>query len=399
MRIIKGDIMDESVMQLVLSEMANIETGTYTYDTNEAKTTKVAKPIKGYPNYQYGNQVFTVKANVGTIFIPTDVSIARTVKKLYEEYPKVISDLVPEFATGRKVESVKEQNDSIDVMRKNKVTSHGFSYQSNMSQYAYYNCVIVSASFYSTHSNTINSKFIWVVDHSRKLSSADSDALLASIMLDTYDCCTYKHCQLVDQFDLTNLKPINRSNFDITICCNIHPTLIELECGITGTAPRNNRYMSQSVRCTRVNDLMTLGINVMLPDVCEQCHQAFIGDVVVPVARRDNANYKFVCQRCVCCNRAKLHGAAYDYYIIPSRRSIPDLINQYIADEDKRNILLGLDKIGEVECDPRFGYYYRIHTETKKYLLVSGLELFMLSGKSEEFADYLIVKYEISNGY
>lgn len=406
MRIIKGSIEDDAMLQLVLCEMANIETGTYTFDTNNASTLQLEKPQRGYPSYSYGNQVFTVKARVGTIFIPTDVSISKTIKKIYDEYPKVISKLIPNFATGQKTESVLETKSSIDVMKKKKVISHGFAYQGNVSQYPYYNCVIVSSNFYDTSGHNVNAKFTWVVSHAQELTSSEGDALLSSIMLDTYDCSTWKHCQLVDQFNLSNLKPINKANFDISICTNIHPTLVELESGITGNVHRQ-RYITQSVKCKRVDDLMSLGINVVLPDVCEQCHHPFIGDVVVPVARRGEVNYKFVCQRCVCGNRARLHGAAFDYNIIAARRSIPDLINEYIADPDKRNILLGLDKIGEVECDPRFGFYYRVHhkatnqgadTEDKKYLLVSGLELFMLSGKADEFADYLVVKYQVVNG-
>ncbi|QJX74172.1 hypothetical protein F-E9_419 [Faustovirus] len=406
MRIIKGDINVDTTMQLVLHEMANIETGTYTYDVGSGVPTKLVKPVRGYPNYQYGNQTFTVRANIGYIFIPNDVSISLVVMKLYKNYPSVISELIPEFATGRKIDSVRESNGSIDVMKKKKIRTQGFAYQGNLSQYSNYNSVIVSNNFYKSNLGSINAKFIWIVDHAHKISSSETDLLLASVMLDTYDCSMYKHCQLVDQFDLSNLKPINDANFTITICKNIHPTLVELEYGIT-SSQRPSRYMSQSIKCKRIRDLMTLGINAVLPDVCEHCHLPFIGDTIVAVARRGEPNYKFVCQRCVCCNRAKLHGAAYDYNIIKSKRSIPELINEYIADVDKRNILLGLDTIQEVECDPRFGYYYRIHhtatgngddTVDKKYLLVSGLELFMLSGKADQFADYLIVKYEITSG-
>ncbi|QKE50485.1 hypothetical protein F-VV10_0365 [Faustovirus] len=407
MRIIKGDITNDDTLQLVLHEMANIETNTYNYDTNNASIAPVVKPVRGYPSYNYGNQTFTIKARVGTIFVPQDVSITRTINKIYSEYPKVISKLIPEFATGKKTESLVESNSSVDVMKKKKVMSHGFACQNNLSQFIYYNSVVVSADFYRRMANRSScAKFIWVVDHSRKLASSESDELLASILLDTYDSTTYKHCQLVDQFDLSNLKPINSADFTLTISTIVHPTLVELECGITGN-PARSRWMTNSVKCKRVNDLMSLGINVVLPDVCENCRIPFIGDVVVPVARRGEANYKFVCQRCIGSNRAKLNGIAYDYNIIAARRSIPDLINEYIADPNKRNILLGLDKVGDVECDARFGFYYRIHhtatnqgvdTEDKKYLLVNNIELFMMSGKANEFADYTIVKYEIVSG-
>jgi hypothetical protein len=394
MRILKGSVEDANVMDLILHEMANIETNTYHYDTNAATTTPVAKPIKGYPSYRFDNQIFNIKANVGYIFIPIDVSCVKLIKAIYEKYPAVISNLIPGYNTKQPIESIKETNESVDVMKKKKQISRGFATQGNMVSGMCYNSVIVTDTFYTTKS--ITAKFIWVVSKSKVLKSSKTDALLASILVDTYDSCVYKHCELVSKFDLECLHPVNKAEFKLTIGNKIHPALLELESGITGSDIRP-RYMHQSIKCNRVDNLIAIGINVMLPDVCEICTLPFIGEVVIPMSRRGEPTYKFICQKCICCNKAKLHGAAYDYYMIKPRRSIQDLIDQYIADVNKRIVLSHLDKLENPSLDPRFGYYYQIVHEDKKYLLISCLELFMLSGKASQFADCTIIEYEIAN--
>ncbi|AIB52082.1 hypothetical protein E24_00392 [Faustovirus] len=395
MRIIKGDVENDTTLDLILCEMANIETNCYHFDTANATTNPSPKVIKGYPSYNFDNQMFTIKANIGYIFIPTDVSTVKLLKRIHQKYGAVMDKLIPGYSSKQPIESIKETNESVDILKKKKIISRSYAHQGNMINGICYNSVILTENFYSTHTNNINAKFIWVVGKSRKFTSVETDCLLASILVDTYNSCVYKHCELVTKFDMDCLHPINKAEFNLTLCSKIHPALYELESSITGAGLRT-RHMPQSIKCNRVENLLAIGINVVLPDICESCHLPFISDVVIPMARRGETNYKFICQKCVCCNKARLHGG-FDYYMIKPRRSVKDLIDQYVAEEHKRNILYNVDKLGDPNCDPRFGYYYQITHDDKKYLLVSGIELFMLSGKANQFSDHIIVEYEVAN--